>query len=195
MIVQYFMLDKELEEANKRYFKLKVENEELQLAKWELEDKYNLLLQALGTMEAELDATKKTVEEMETIKQNLESQINSLKTDLSNKVSKNTYIETKSLTMKATAYTQSPEEGTADGITKTGTKVTNNRTVAVDPRQIPLGSLLYIESDSPLVGGFYVAEDIGGAIKDNRIDIFISDKTKAFKFGRQDVKVSVLKGA
>lgn len=92
----------------------------------------------------------------------------------------------------ATAYTKRDEEGTADGITYTETQVTEGRTIAVDPNEIPLGSIVYIESNSPYVGGFYVAEDIGGAIDGHKIDIYMEDIARAFKFGRQQIKVTIL---
>lgn len=95
------------------------------------------------------------------------------------------------LVMEATAYTQRPEEGTADGITFTGTHVRPG-VVAVDPEVIPLGSWVYIESDYPHVSGYYHAEDIGGAIKGKRVDIFMRDLSRAFEFGRREVRVVVI---
>lgn len=47
----------------------------------------------------------------------------------------------------------------ANGITSTGVTATTNRTIAVDPSQIPYGSKVVIN------GQVYVAEDCGGAIK------------------------------
>lgn len=90
------------------------------------------------------------------------------------------------LTVEATAYTQSVEEGTADGITASGT-VVHRGVVAVDPDYIPLGTRLYIENY-----GYAYAEDTGGAIKGNRIDLFMDSKTEAMQFGRQSVKVWVV---
>ena len=59
--------------------------------------------------------------------------------------------------------------------TKTGTVCEEGRTIAVDPSVIPLGSKIYIEND-PLGGdGYYIAEDTGGAVKGNIIDIFADD--------------------
>ena len=60
--------------------------------------------------------------------------------------------------------------------------------VAVDPRVIPLGTKLYIEGY-----GYAVAEDTGGAIKGNRIDLCYTDRAKAEAFGRRNVKVYILK--
>jgi 3D (Asp-Asp-Asp) domain-containing protein len=66
-----------------------------------------------------------------------------------------------------------------DGITATGTIATANRTIAVDPKKIPYGSRLLIN------GQEYVAEDCGGAIKGNRIDIYFDTHEEALQFGIQ----------
>lgn len=99
-----------------------------------------------------------------------------------------------SRTMIATAYTASEKEcGKADGITATGTKVKEGRTVAVDPKVIPLGSTLKITCPSyPSVNGKYIAEDVGGAIKGNKIDIYLSDYDQCIKFGKRKVEVIIL---
>ncbi|MEW5785094.1 MAG: G5 domain-containing protein [Bacillota bacterium] len=72
--------------------------------------------------------------------------------------------------------------------------IASPRIVAVDPRVIPLGSMLYIE-EIPGIGkiGFARAEDIGGAIKGNKIDILYDKHSDVAKFGlRRGVKVYVL---
>lgn len=56
----------------------------------------------------------------------------------------------------------------ADGITSTGVTAVTNHTIAVDPTQIPYGSQVVIN------GQVYVAEDCGGAIKKNCIDIYVA---------------------
>lgn len=65
----------------------------------------------------------------------------------------------------------------ACGITFTGTRVKNNYTVAVDPRVIPLGSILAID------GIRYRAEDTGSAVKGRIIDIYTSSHVEAERFG------------
>ena len=60
--------------------------------------------------------------------------------------------------------------------------------VAVDPKVIPLGTKLYIEGY-----GYAVAEDTGGAIKGNRIDLCFTSRAQADNFGRRNVKVYILK--
>ncbi len=91
------------------------------------------------------------------------------------------------IVMEATAYDPSAGSKTAMG---TRARV---GAVAVDPKVIPLGSKLYIESmDGFPTYGFAVAEDTGGAIKGNRIDLFYTTNAQARKFGRRNVKVYVL---
>ncbi len=63
--------------------------------------------------------------------------------------------------------------------------------VAVDPDVIPLGSRLYIQYPDGH-GEYAVAEDTGGAIKGNRIDIAKTSVDKAQDFGMKDVKVFVV---
>lgn len=78
------------------------------------------------------------------------------------------------------------------GITKMGTQARPG-IVAVDPRIIPLGSHLYIESgDGFRDYGFATAEDTGGAIKGNKIDLFVADHDFAKQFGVRYVKVYIL---
>ncbi|MDO4308804.1 MAG: 3D domain-containing protein [Eubacteriales bacterium] len=56
----------------------------------------------------------------------------------------------------------------ADGITSTGITAVTNHTIAVDPAQIPYGTKVVIN------GQVYVAEDCGGAIKKDCIDIYVA---------------------
>ena len=66
-------------------------------------------------------------------------------------------------------------------------------TVAVDPKVIPLGKKLYIESvDGSYVYGECFAGDTGGAIKGNRVDLFMGSRSEALAFGRRQVKVYIL---
>ena len=91
------------------------------------------------------------------------------------------------IVMQATAY-----DPTAGSKTAMGTRARVGA-VAVDPRVIPLGSKLYIESmDGFASYGYATAEDTGGAIKGNRIDLFYNSNSEANRFGRRNVKVYVL---
>jgi 3D (Asp-Asp-Asp) domain-containing protein len=95
------------------------------------------------------------------------------------------------LTMDATAYDPSPRTigPGATGRTKTGMRATYG-VVAVDPKVIPLGTLLFVEGY-----GFAIAADIGGAIKGNKIDLCFDDRATALRFGRQKVRVHILRAA
>lgn len=76
----------------------------------------------------------------------------------------------------------------ADGITSTGNTAQAGRTIAVDPTVIPYNSNVKIN------GHTYVAEDCGGAIKGNRIDIFFNSHEEAMQFGVQYAEVSLYVG-
>ena len=78
--------------------------------------------------------------------------------------------------------------GKTDGITSTGTTATEGRTIAVDPRVIPYGSpvTIYFADGTSHT---YTAEDCGGAIKENRIDVFFADHQAAREFGVQTAYV------
>lgn len=63
----------------------------------------------------------------------------------------------------------------------------NAKIIAVDPRVIPLGTKVYVEGY-----GYAVAADTGGAIKGNKIDVFMSSKADAYRWGRKKVKIKIL---
>lgn len=70
------------------------------------------------------------------------------------------------------------------GLTKSGTTVTEGRTIAVDPTIIPLGSRVYIDGY-----GVFIAEDIGSAIKGNKIDIAVGNHEQALTLGIDNANV------
>lgn len=77
-----------------------------------------------------------------------------------------------------TAY--SAEQQGIGTLTASGTRVTEGRTIAVDPNIIPIGWWVYIEGI-----GFRRAEDTGGAIKGNKIDVYYDSLKSAINFGRK----------
>lgn len=77
-----------------------------------------------------------------------------------------------------TAY--SSEESGIGTRTASGTRVTEGRTIAVDPSVIPIGWWVYIEGV-----GFRRAEDTGGAIKGHKIDVYYESLSRANQFGRK----------
>ncbi|ALC90271.1 peptidoglycan-binding protein [Bacillus sp. FJAT-18017] len=94
----------------------------------------------------------------------------------------------KQLVATATAYTAYCEG--CSGTTATGINLKNNpgaKVIAVDPSVIPLGSKVYVEGY-----GYAVAGDTGGAIKGNKIDVFIPSRDAALKWGVKTVKVTIV---
>lgn len=76
----------------------------------------------------------------------------------------------------------------ASGYTATGTLATEGRTIAVDPKVIPYGThVLLIWSDGTQHS--YIAEDCGGGVNGNHIDVFFSDHQTARVFGVQSAMV------
>ncbi|ELC8443478.1 DUF348 domain-containing protein [Clostridium perfringens] len=90
----------------------------------------------------------------------------------------------KMMVVEATAYA-------GDGITATGTVPKRDpsglSTIAVDPRVIPLGTKVYIEGY-----GYAVAEDTGGAIKNNIIDLFLNSSAECKQWGRRNVNLYII---
>ena len=79
------------------------------------------------------------------------------------------------------------------GITKTGTRAKVG-TIAVDPKVIPLGTKMYVEGLNGAKNyGLGTAEDIGGAIKGNIIDLYFDTHAETRQWGRQQVNVYILK--
>jgi 3D (Asp-Asp-Asp) domain-containing protein len=94
----------------------------------------------------------------------------------------------KALTMNASAYTPHRSGGgTGSGRTANGWPA-GYGLVAVDPRIIPLGTVLYVEGY-----GMAIAADTGRAIKGHKIDLCYHSRSDALRFGRRIVKVFILK--
>lgn len=108
------------------------------------------------------------------------------------------YAYSKALLVQATAYTAAAaENGKWGAVDYFGAKLKVG-TIAVDPKIIPLGTKLYVAgydyNGLPKGGMIATATDTGGAIKGNRIDIFVPGVTSQAKsFGIQNVKVFILK--
>jgi 3D (Asp-Asp-Asp) domain-containing protein len=94
--------------------------------------------------------------------------------------------------MEATAYTagygctgKHPDDPWY-GITASGRRVQHG-IVAVDRSVIPLGTQLYVDGY-----GFAIAADVGGAIRGNKIDLFMYEIEDALRFGRRHIDVWIL---
>lgn len=78
--------------------------------------------------------------------------------------------------------------GDGDGLTASGTEVTPYVTVAVDPKVIPLGSTVLVDFGDGEIH-YFVAEDVGGAVKGNHIDIAVKEHEEALELGRKTATV------
>ena len=105
---------------------------------------------------------------------------------------------TKQLRVRATAYTAdaaSTGKGPDDpylGITATGARAKRNpngySTIAVDPRIIPLGTKVWVDGY-----GYAIAEDVGGAIKGNKIDLYFDSSSEMWDWGARNVDIYILR--
>ena len=97
---------------------------------------------------------------------------------------------TGTMQVRASGYTHT--DAGCDMITYTGTTV-HIGTVAVDPRYIPYGTRMFIVSnDGSYIYGISVAEDCGGAIKGDRVDLYFPTTAECFQFGRRNCTVYFL---
>jgi 3D (Asp-Asp-Asp) domain-containing protein len=111
-----------------------------------------------------------------------------------------TYKEVKD--MKATAYclctkccgksVNNPEYG----VTRSGLKIVPNtgmKVIAVDPKVIPLGTWVYVEGVNGTPDyGYAIAADTGGAIKNNKIDLYMESHDATCSWGIKNVKVYIV---
>jgi 3D (Asp-Asp-Asp) domain-containing protein len=76
------------------------------------------------------------------------------------------------------------------GRTRSGAK-TEKGVVAADPRVLPLGTVVQMSAGK--YTGVYTVHDTGGAIKGNRVDVWMPSTKEARRFGRRNVKLVVLR--
>ena len=84
---------------------------------------------------------------------------------------------------EATAYS-------LKGITRSGVFVRRG-VIAADPTVLPLGSIVQVTAGN--YTGVYTVHDTGNRIKGHVIDVWVPSRREALQFGRQKVKVEVLK--
>lgn len=88
--------------------------------------------------------------------------------------------------MRVTAYTKDDFSMNGLGITASGTKAVEGRTIAAD-RNIPFGTRIYI----PALHMTCIVEDRGSAIKGNKLDLFMESRSEALKFGVKYLEVYI----
>lgn len=76
------------------------------------------------------------------------------------------------------------------GFTRSGILVRRGM-AAADPNVLPIGSIVEIEAGD--YSGIYVVLDTGTRVRGKSLDIYVSSREEAIQFGRQEVKVRVLR--
>ena len=105
---------------------------------------------------------------------------NSSENNAQNNLNSNESQVVRTMNVVASAYT-------GYSTTSTGQKPVWG-TIAVDPRVIPYGTKVYI----PQFGRTFIANNTGGAIKGNKIDIFMNTKKECYNWGRRTIEIQIL---
>lgn len=136
-----------------------------------------------NTVEQKNDVTVKEEKSEETVSNNAQNNNQNNNSNESAKTEETTSSNNNSgrlMTVNASAYS-------GHTITATGT-TPKWGTIAVDPSVIPYGTKVYI----PKFDMVFTAEDCGGAIKGNKIDIFMNSESECTTFGRQNIEIQIL---
>jgi len=200
------------QDAAKQVNKLTAQKTELEGNFKALQEQIDAQDKTIATLKHQLAERDKEIVETDKALDELFKQLDALFKTIDDSIiitdSKVSRGSTESLRMRATAYDLSVEscgkkpDHLEYGITRTGTKATVGRTIAVDPNVIPLGSRVYVKF--PLkyshLDGVYLAEDTGRLVKGNMIDVFLGEDKpgsraiykSVMEFGIQHVEVYVL---
>lgn len=111
-----------------------------------------------------------------------------------NSSSSSLQTERETAIFEVTAYTANDPGMDGRGITSTGVKAKEWRTVAADPEVLPPGTVVYIPhfTGAPN-GGKFVVEDTGSAIRGRRLDVYMASRGEALEFGRRKLRVEILR--
>ena len=172
-------LSGEIANKDKLIIKKEIEIGTLQTGNKELNDKVNDL--------------NKTIENKNTSIHNLKQQLEKATKRNESPTDNSKVINT--MTMELSFYTNDPREGGGYGaITKSGFDVSNTikyqgmGIAASDNKLLPLYSIIEIEGL-----GRYIILDSGGKIKGKTLDILVATREEAFKKGRYNAKVNVIR--
>lgn len=159
--------------CNKNLKELKAINSEMATIQNELEDE---LYTTKSSLQIEIEKNNALYNKIEDMEAEL-SEANAILDDLQNEEYEFVYLGN----FKLTAYCAETHPhicGEGAGVTASGTIATPGRTIGVDPSIIPYGTEVYIEGI-----GWRIAEDTGGAIGGNHIDILVDTHENALSLG------------
>lgn len=138
-----------------------------------------------GTMEKVVEKPKKNITVASRGGSRSSRSSNTSKSNSSSNTSKSNSSNSqgKVASFTATAYTHTGNN-TATGVAPAPGMI------AVDPNVIPLRTKVYVEFPGmEHLNGYYRAMDTGGAIKGNKIDVFLNTKNQCRQFGVRSVKI------
>ena len=152
---------------------------------------------------------ERTVLEEKIIKQPVNKIINIVKVTARNDIARTTTVSASTMEQKVagitpevrklntSAYTASTCDKSPDspsyGITSSGVRATAWCTVAAGSGY-PVGTIIYIPyfKDKPN-GGWFIVQDRGGAIKNNKLDVYMNTYNECVKFGRRNLDCYIYK--
>lgn len=162
-----------------------------------LSDKDKLINQ----YQKDIDTYESKVSKLNSENKKLNNQIDKLKHDLKKEKGKSDCPSVsskrvlKTMAMELSFYTDSPDEtGNNHSITKSGYDLKNGMTyqgmkiIAADQNVLPMYSIVEIDGI-----GRAIVLDTGSYIQSNRLDVLVSSKQEAFKRGRYNETVKVLR--
>lgn len=188
IIVENELLIKDMAEANDVIVQ-KLEDE-----KAELEQGNEALLLQIEQLQQQVSNKDKVINTLEQEKKKLKEKANANFSETSR--GGGYQVEGTYRTFEMTSYTAYCDTG-CNGITALGVDVSNTihhqnkRVIAVDPRVIPLGSVVEIRRESGEVFQA-IAIDTGGAIKGQIVDLLVGSKSKARQNGRESVQIKII---
>lgn len=168
----------------------KVQHEREEQIRKAIEAEQRRLAELEAKRKAELEAKKRAEREAE---EKRKAEAKAKEVEVKQKVQKEQ--TDKGTSFEASYYT--PYCNGCSGKTATGENVRDSiyvngmRVIAVDPRIIPLHSIVMVTTPHETFKA--IALDTGGAIKGRKVDILVKDTSTAYKLGRHSVHIKVLK--
>ncbi len=89
------------------------------------------------------------------------------------------------LAFSATAYCK--------GSTTTSGVAPQSGVAAADPQLLPVGSVVELDANQPRYDGIYTIMDTGPSVQGRQIDLYMWSCNEALSFGRQSVRLVVLR--
>lgn len=215
---KYSQTVQSLDKATEKYDDLLVSNQEMEKQVVDLKENVNTLESNVDTLKKSNASLQKKADERQSIIDNKDSEISRLRSKINRLSATSTSTNAKTVSakqptkkptaqnvkatyhMKATAYTTAANgdpytSGKWGNLTASGTTVKQGRTIAVDKNLIPLGTKVRLTFPDGWehLNGLYIAEDTGNYIKNMKIDIYFDSYQTCVQFGRQTVKLEVLR--